>query len=52
LKGLQPDGSGTVAGKDNKNRTFYVTLDPGSGARPFQLTYSYSACRRVYTPRA
>lgn len=50
LKGLQPDGSGRVASKDNKNRTFYVTLDPGSGARPFHVTYSYNACRRVYTP--
>ena len=50
LKGLQPDGSGRLVGKDGKNRTFYVTLDPGSGARPFHLTYSYNACRRVYTP--
>ena len=51
LKALQPDGSGRVVGKDDKNREFYVTFDPGSGARPFHLTYSYSACRRVYTPR-
>jgi hypothetical protein len=51
LKALQPDGSGTAAGKDTKNRTFYVTFDPGSGARPFHMTYSYSACRRVYTPK-
>ena len=50
LKALQPDGSGKVVGKDAKNREFYVTLDPGSGARPFHLTYSYNACRRVYTP--
>ena len=50
FKALQPDGSGRVAVKDNKNRTFYVTLDPGSGPRPFYLTYSYNACRRVYTP--
>ena len=48
---LQPDGSGKFAGKDNKNRTFYVTLDAGSGARPFHVTYSYNACRRVYTPK-
>jgi hypothetical protein len=52
LKALQPDGSGTVVAKDNKNRKFYVTLDPGSGARPFRMTYSYNACRRDYTPKA
>jgi len=51
LKALQPDGSGTVVSKDGKNRKFYVTFDPGSGARPFHLTYSYNACRRVYTPK-
>ena len=51
LKALQPDGSGRVAAKDNKNRVFYVTLDPGSGARPFHVTYSYNACQRVYTPK-
>lgn len=51
LKALQPDGSGRVAAKDSKNREFYVTLAPGSGARPFYLTYSYNACRRVYTPK-
>lgn len=52
FKALQPDGSGRVAVKDNKRREFYVTLAPGSGARPFYLTYSYNACRRVYTPTA
>jgi hypothetical protein len=51
LKGLQPDGSGRFVGKDTKNRVFYITLDPGSGPRPFYMTYSYSACRRVYTPK-
>ena len=50
FKALQPDGSGRVAVKDSKNREFYVTLAPGSGARPFFMTYSYNACRRVYTP--
>ena len=50
LKALQPDGSGKVVGKDDKNREFYLTFDPGSGARPFQMTSSINACRRVYTP--
>lgn len=52
LKGLQPDGSGKVVGKDNNDREFYLTFDPGNGARPFHMTYSYGACRRVYTPKA
>ncbi len=51
LKGLQPDGSGRIVSKDNKNREFYLTLTPGTGARPFYLTYSYNACRRGYTPK-
>ena len=50
LKALQPDGSGKVVGKDDKNREFYLTFDPGSGARPFHMTYRLKACRRVYTP--
>jgi hypothetical protein len=50
FKALQPDDSGRAVAKDNKKREFYVTLAPGSGARPFYLTYSYNACRRVYTP--
>ena len=50
LKALQPDGSGKVVGIDNNNREFYLTFDPGSGARPFNVTYRYNACRRVYTP--
>ncbi len=52
LKALQPDGSGKIAGKDGKNREFYLTFDSGSGARPFHMTYSYGACRRVYTPKS
>ena len=52
LKALQPDGSGRVVGKDDRNREFYVTFDPGSGARPFQGTSSINACRRVFTPRS
>ena len=51
LKALQPDGSGKVVGMDNNNREFYLTFDPGSGARPFHMTYRLKACRRVYTPK-
>ncbi|GEP58489.1 hypothetical protein [Reyranella soli] len=51
LRALQPDGSGKVAGIDNNNREFYLTFDPGSGARTFHMTYRLKACRRVYTPR-
>ena len=51
LKALQPDGSGKVVGKDDKNREFYVTFDPGSGARPFNVTNSITPCRSVFTPR-
>jgi hypothetical protein len=51
LKALQPDGSGKVVGIDRNNREFYLTFDPGSGARPFHMTYRLKACRRVYTPR-
>ena len=50
LKALQPDGSGKVVGKDKNNREFYLTFDPGGGARPFHMTYRLKACRRVYTP--
>jgi hypothetical protein len=50
LQALRPDGSGRVVGRDRKQREFYVTFEPGSGARPFQLTYRYNACRRRYTP--
>ena len=52
LKALQPDGSGKVVGKDDKNREFYLAFDPGSGARPFHVTSSINACRRVYTPKS
>lgn len=52
LKALQPDGSGKVVGKDDKNREFYVTFDPGSGARPFLVTSSINACRSVFTPKS
>ena len=51
LGALQPDGSGRVVGKDDKKREFYLTFDPGSGARPFHLTSSINACRRVFTPK-
>ena len=52
LKALQPDGSGKVVGKDDKNREFYLTFDPGSGARPFYLTNSITPCRSVFTPKS
>jgi hypothetical protein len=52
LKALQPDGSGRVVGKDDKKREFYVTFDPGSGARPFQVTNSLTPCRTIFTPKA
>jgi class 3 adenylate cyclase/peptidoglycan hydrolase-like protein with peptidoglycan-binding domain len=51
LKALQPDGSGKVVGKDDKNREFYLTFDPGSGARPFLVTDSITPCRSVFTPK-
>ena len=51
LKALQPDGSGKVVGRDEKNREFYLTFDPGSGARPFHVTNSITPCRSVFTPR-
>lgn len=52
LKALPPDGSGRGVGKDDKNRYFYVTFDPGNGARPFEVTNSITPCRTVFTPRA
>jgi hypothetical protein len=52
LKGLQPDGSGKVVGRDDKNREFYVTFDRGNGARPFQVTNSITPCVTVFTPKA
>lgn len=52
FKALQPDGSGRVEGEDDKGRRFFVTIAPGSGARPFYMTYSYNACRRVFSPKA
>lgn len=52
LKALQPDGSGKVVGKDDKNREFYLTFDAGSGARPFHVTDSLTPCRTVFKPKA
>jgi hypothetical protein len=52
LKALRPDGSGRVVGRDDKNREFYVTFDPGSGARPFKVTNSITPCVTVFTPKA
>jgi hypothetical protein len=51
LTALQPDGSGSVVGKDDKNRAFYVTFDPGSGARAFYVTSFESPCRADFTPQ-
>jgi hypothetical protein len=51
LKALQLDGSGRVVGKDEKNKEFHLTFEPGSGARPFHMTSSINSCRRVYTPK-
>jgi hypothetical protein len=51
LKALQPDGSGTVVGKNDNNREFYVTFDPGSGARPFHMADPLMPCRYVFTPK-
>ncbi len=51
LMALQADGSGNIVGKDDRNREFYLTFDPGSGARPFHMTSSVNACRRIFTPR-
>ena len=51
LTALQPDGSGKVVGIDKDNREFYLTFEPGSGARIFHMTYRLKACRRVYTPK-
>ena len=52
LKAVQPDGSGKVVGKDKNNREFYLTFDPGSGARPFDVTNSITPCTTVFTPKA
>ena len=51
LKALQPDGSGKVVGKDDKNKEFYLTFDPGSGACQFHVTSSITPCRTVFTPK-
>ena len=51
LKGLQPDGSGRVVGKGERGMDFYVTFDPGSGARAFYVTNFDSPCRTDFTPQ-
>ncbi len=51
LTALQADGSGKVVGKDSKNKEFYITFEPGSGARPFRVTSSITSCRTDFTPK-
>jgi hypothetical protein len=51
LKGLRPDGSGKAVGKDERGLDFYVTFDPGSGARAFYVTSFESPCRADFTPQ-
>jgi hypothetical protein len=52
LKALQPDGSGKVVGKNHKGREFYLTFEPGSGARTFYLDESDGVCRIAFVPKA
>jgi hypothetical protein len=51
LKSLQPDGAGRAVGKDDKNREFYVTFEPGNGPRVFHVTNSINACGYLFTPK-
>ena len=51
LKTLQPDGSGKVTTKDDKNRDFYLTFEPGSGPRVFRVTNSINACAYLMAPK-
>lgn len=51
LKALQPDGAGKVTAKDDKNREFYVTFEPGMGPRPFQVANSITPCVWLFTPK-
>lgn len=51
LKGLQPDGSGKVTTKDDKQRVFYVTFEPGTGPRPFTVSNSLNACAWKLMPK-
>ncbi len=36
---------------DKNNREFYLTFEPGSGARILDMTYRLKACRRIYMPK-
>jgi hypothetical protein len=49
LKALQADGSGKVTAKDDKNREFYLTFEPGSGPRIIHFTNSLNACGWLFT---
>ena len=51
LKSLQADGSGKIAAKDDKNREFYLTFEPGSGPRVIHFTNSLNACGWLLTPK-
>ena len=51
LNSLQADGSGKVTAKDDKDREFYLTFEPGNGPRVIHITNSRNACGWVLTPR-
>ena len=51
LKSLQPDGSGKVSMKDDKNREYYLTFEPGTGPRVFHVTNAFNACGFLLTPK-
>jgi hypothetical protein len=52
LKGLQANGSGTLAGRDHRNRDFTVTMEPGNGPRVFRVASLRTACAWIFIPKA